>query len=470
MKYELLRHRDGADTIAVLFAGWGMDSRPFLAVDLCCDFAVVYDYNDWSLDDDFLNSYHNVYLFAWSFGVFAADVWLNNTDIKVCRKVAINGTLFPIEDNKGIPEAIFKGTYDNLSERTLAKFQRRMCISSDQFALYQQVLPLRSIESLRSELLSVYDKYKASSHLAQSHWDKVYVGERDYIFPKDNQCRAWADNGNVVVLESAHMPESFQSLLSANIIDKSLLSARFAKNQSTYEAQASVQQSIAKTLFERLKQFADISKIHSLLELGCGTGFLSRCYARECASLERVVLNDIWRNDALLRLFPQSVDVCFECADAEVLSFISECERFDCVLSSSVAQWFVNPASFFHRLSLYLQRGAMIAFSTFGPKNMQEVTSASKQGLCYLDIERLSEMLCTDYDVVSITENIIQIDFPSAIDVLRHLKATGVNALSSERKIWTQADIAKFISAYPSEDDGLCRLTYHPIYIIAKKK
>ena len=469
MKYELLRHRDGADTIAVLFAGWGMDSRPFLSVDLCCDFAVVYDYNAWHLDDGFLKGYQNVYLFAWSFGVFAAGVWLNGTDIKVCRKVAINGTPFPVDDSKGIPEAIFKGTYDNLNDRTLVKFQRRMCISSVQYAQYKQVLPLRTLDSLRSELLSVYDKYKASG-LVPNHWDKVYVSDRDYIFPKDNQLNAWADNGNVVVLESAHMPESFQSLLSANIIDKSLLSVRFAKNQSTYHTQAFVQQSIAKMLFEQLKYFADVRKIHSLLELGCGTGFLSRCYAGDCTALERIVLNDIWRNDDLLRLFAGTVDARFECADAEALEFLTEGEQFDCVLSSSVIQWFVNPTSFFSRLASHLKGGATVAISTFGSQNLQEVAMASKQGLCYVGIARLREMLSADYEVLSITEDTIQLSFPSPLDVLRHLKSTGVNALSSERTIWTRADIAKFVSAYPSEMDGTCHLTYHPIYIIARKK
>ena len=64
--------------------------------------------------------------------------------------------------------------------------------------------------------------------------------------------------------------------------------------------------------------------------------------------------------------------------------------------------------------------------------------------------------------------------------VLYHLKQTGVNSLSAhssfypkqKRQAWTRRDLQYFCERYTQEftQGTSVSLTYHPIYIIAKKK
>jgi len=55
--------------------------------------------------------------------------------------------------------------------------------------------------------------------------------------------------------------------------------------------------------------------------------------------------------------------------------------------------------------------------------------------------------------------------------VLKHLKQTGVTG--TEKRIWTRSRLQSFCKEYTtrfSDAAGNVNLTYHPIYIIARKK
>lgn len=60
-----------------------------------------------------------MFVFAWSFGVYAAAYWLRKENLSPTMAVAINGTLSPIDDELGIPVGVFNGTLENLSEKSL---------------------------------------------------------------------------------------------------------------------------------------------------------------------------------------------------------------------------------------------------------------------------------------------------------------------------------------------------------------
>ena len=118
MTFEYI-HKSHNKSLVIVFAGWGMDSHPFedLHVDEC-DIAVAYNYADFR-GDNISSGYDNVYVFAWSFGVFAAARWLYDNNINPTIAVAINGTLSPVDDTLGIPVGIFRAPLDSLSEDSL---------------------------------------------------------------------------------------------------------------------------------------------------------------------------------------------------------------------------------------------------------------------------------------------------------------------------------------------------------------
>ena len=123
-------------------------------------------------------------------GVWGGSQIVSSIEQPIANTIAINGTPYPIDDNKGIPEAIFNGTLEGLNEATLKKFQRRMCGSADNFKHFQQVAPLRSVESLKEELAAIGSLYK-SCPSKEVKWSEAYIGQNDRIFPAINQQAAW---------------------------------------------------------------------------------------------------------------------------------------------------------------------------------------------------------------------------------------------------------------------------------------
>ncbi|MDE6050437.1 MAG: DUF452 family protein, partial [Paramuribaculum sp.] len=124
----VLTHSTQSDRLILLFAGWGMDARPLRKLThRDYDIAVAFDYRNLTSDNlGLLDNYREICVIAWSFGVPAAHAFLaGRPDLPVTARIAVNGTLQPVDDLRGIPRAIFEGTLNGLSAATLTKFQRR---------------------------------------------------------------------------------------------------------------------------------------------------------------------------------------------------------------------------------------------------------------------------------------------------------------------------------------------------------
>ncbi len=211
--------------LIVFFAGWAMDAKPFSKLrHNNYDIAVIYDYNTFTFNNytkyngnnyiqydstdrftQLLNNYTDIYIVAWSMGVWVASYCFNNLfnkqsvkgenildDVytkKIRRSVAINGTLCPISNTWGIPGDIFQGTIDNLPNG-LDKFNLRMCGSKSLYLKYKENAPNRNAESIKNELISLRDNYSFCNNL---RWDKAIISTKDNIFPPKNLSNFWED-------------------------------------------------------------------------------------------------------------------------------------------------------------------------------------------------------------------------------------------------------------------------------------
>lgn len=80
-------------------------------------------------------------------------------------------------------------------------------------------------------------------------------------------------------------------------------------------------------------------------------------------------------------------------------------------------------------------------------------------------------MLIPQYKLLTAEESLIILKLDSPMDVLRHLKATGVTGVRYFQ--WNRKTIKDFTLSYKelySTLEGQVTLTYHPIYLIAQKK
>ena len=177
--------------LLLFFAGWGMDEHPFLQyAPPDSDFMICYDYRTLDFDTSPLAGYTVIDVVAWSMGVWAASQVLSKVSLPIRRRIAINGSPFPIDEKRGIPPAIFMGTLEGLNEASLRKFQRRMCADGNVFARFQLTAPERSIEELKEELAAVAEQYRMLPTETFA-WEQAIIGESDRIFPPTNQRGAW---------------------------------------------------------------------------------------------------------------------------------------------------------------------------------------------------------------------------------------------------------------------------------------
>lgn len=207
-------HQTDHRTLLIFLAGWGTTPQVVhhYAIPDGWDYLTLHDYTDLlshCSEDTFAelssHRYDRVYLVAWSMGVWAAEV-LSHLFPHPTIAVAVAGTPIPMDDSYGIPEHIFRGTLEGLTDDNRARFDRRMCGGKKLLSVYQS-FAARSTEDLREELLYVFDHSKATRDNAFT-WTRAIIGEKDLIIPPANQVKYWTEHSTPIeILEGVgHYP------------------------------------------------------------------------------------------------------------------------------------------------------------------------------------------------------------------------------------------------------------------------
>lgn len=204
MKQEFIT-KENNQQLLLFFAGWGMDSAPFAGYRPAnSDLMICYDYSDITFDTSQIIGYNRINVVAWSLGVWAAARALSATSLNIDRKIAINGTMYPVDNDRGIVPEIFNGTLNGLCESTLVKFRRRMCGGVSGYKEFMLHGPQRSVDSLRIELRNIGEMYTDSLPI-EFRWDDAVIGESDAIFPAASQRMAWSEtSANVNIINAPH--------------------------------------------------------------------------------------------------------------------------------------------------------------------------------------------------------------------------------------------------------------------------
>ena len=237
---------------------------------------------------------------------------------------------------------------------------------------------------------------------------------------------------------------------------KELIRKRFAKSLPTYSKSAVVQEVMADNILNNLpeKEYSDI------LELGCGCGLLTK------KIVDFIRYNTFDTVDMVEEckgyIFKISSDINFISQDLEKFS----CDKkYDLIVSNASFQWLENLPEFIKNIKYYLKKDGIFVFTIFGKENYKEITKVMKTSLKYYSTEELKNM-CADYKILNIYDEVKVLNFKTPLDVLHHIKNTGVNALSQTN--WTKSDLNRFSEDYNLICGGNITLTYHPVYVILK--
>lgn len=249
-------------------------------------------------------------------------------------------------------------------------------------------------------------------------------------------------------------------------IQKDRIQKCFHKAYATYDGYAVAQQQIQQKLAALLCRTGKM-RFRRILEIGSGTGGFTQQLALYCKA-EEWVLNDLCDNGIANYAFLSGQTMHFMSGDAETLEFPGE---FDLVASASAFQWFEHPGEFISRICSQLHARGVLLFNTFGKKNMQEVGNLTGIGLKYPSVEEVGSWIPSGFEVRELSEEEITLRFGDPLEVLRHLKYTGVTAAGSGRN-WTRNRLQRFSEDYIRmySDGASVTLTFHPVYVLAVKK
>lgn len=455
MRFHFTNRKKGNRRLILIFTGWSTDYRLFESpAPEGWDVAVAYDYRSRGADLSFLEPYTTIYLYAWSLGVAAANYYLKNITLK--KAFAINGTLYPCSDSKGIAEAIYYGTAENLSDTNLFKFRKRVFGSTAEFNKRADNLPETDLDALKEELAFIATLPRERN----IKWDVALVSENDRIFPADNQRNAWREEGVEVIEIPAgnHFPD-FTKILKSTIVGIEQIRKRFKNSLHTYDTHASAQRKIATRLSSLFKEKIAGMNPQKFLEVGAGSGLLTNAYSQYIEPKEATFI-DLYQCGP----FGISDEELYVVGDAENwMENLDREEKFDAILSASVIQWFVNPQQFFRSCARHLSPDGVIAVSSFLPDNLKELDygkdSVNFRKIKYLSIEELNSLFSELFEEVRIEYEPISITFSTRREMMAHLILTGVGG--SGASLTTEPPLNL------REDSTPVSLTYSPVYIIA---
>lgn len=251
------------------------------------------------------------------------------------------------------------------------------------------------------------------------------------------------------------------------LIDKAEIKHRFQKSMESYDENAYAQKAIICYLTGLLNTYAPLES-GRILEAGCGTGLLTRELTRIYKGCE------LYINDLVEAMCFKAAGLCHLSPEHCIAGDIEQVEikgRFDLIVSASTFQWLAYPAETFSRLAESLHPAGRLVFSTFGKDNYKELKLLTGYGLTYYSVDETMNLLAPFFDVIHAEESHCVLEFETPLEILHHIKQTGVNAVNS-RHPWTRGKLEKFTREYADcfRTGTTYPLTYHPQYFVCRKK
>ncbi len=205
MEKHWIKHENNPKLI-LFFNGWGMVAAAVAHLDAAgYDLFMLNNYTELNPIDEKFDGYREIYVVAWSLGVWAASTVICKSEIQITQAIAINGTLKPVDENEGIPPAIFKGTLGGWSEKTRERFLMRMAGGAKEYLKNQSKFGSRSIADQKSELESIFNQCQSLGE-SSFRFDKAVSGNQDAIFTPDNQRKSWQGKAELHSLDMPHYP------------------------------------------------------------------------------------------------------------------------------------------------------------------------------------------------------------------------------------------------------------------------
>ncbi|WP_283750688.1 malonyl-ACP O-methyltransferase BioC [Bacillus cereus] len=154
------------------------------------------------------------------------------------------------------------------------------------------------------------------------------------------------------------------------MINKTLLQKRFNGAAVSYDQYANVQKKMAHSLLSILKRrYSETSSIR-ILELGCGTGYVTEQLSKLFPKAQITAVDFAESMITIAKTRQNTENVTFHCEDIERLRLE---ESYDVIISNATFQWLNNVKQVIRNLFHHLSTDGIVLFSTFGQETFQEL-------------------------------------------------------------------------------------------------
>ncbi|MDD5461183.1 MAG: malonyl-ACP O-methyltransferase BioC [Methylococcales bacterium] len=235
-------------------------------------------------------------------------------------------------------------------------------------------------------------------------------------------------------------------------LDKTWIKRSFAAASMTYDSVAALQRTVGKELLHSV----DAAKLNgTLLDLGCGTGFLTGELLAHSSHENLIALDIAWPMLQATRIKLAGKPVIYLCADAERLPLADQ--SIDHIFSNLALQWCRNLDAIFNDIKQSLKPDGRLAFSTFGPKTLHELKHAWISVDHYNHVNefhsetQLKQFLQqTEFQDIHIETKLYTSCYDSVWILMQELKHLGAHHVIAGRnkRITTKTAMQQMIEAY----------------------
>lgn len=409
----------GNPRLILIFAGWGTDWRPF--GDLYVpgyDIAVVWDYKELTFSWKSFLRYDEICLVAWSFGVFVASTTIHEIEPRITLRVAVNGTLTPLDEYCGTSPSTWRRLENTLSPSVWRRFLQSCCGSAEQFEWLCDRMPRRTLADIREELKAL--ETHTIFHVEQiDAWDIAVVGAHDSLFPVASQLNAWRGRATVRVIDSGHLPD-FGELLTALTVDKKRVAEVYGRprEEGAEDALAVVNRRVASTLMDRFDAvFGSAPVIGNVIEVSGGgqAMTLSRWFPRTDPRARLLM----WNITGPVVEMPRSL--VFEQCDAEVRVKRHPSRSAGFIFTAMALQWHNSPRDFLLECERVLVPGGYLAVAVPVAPARPEGTVMRPADCRLLSARNWRRIIPRTFDVLAFDETVESLETRRGPSTLRPL-------------------------------------------------